>query len=97
MADEGCTSRIVIGNIPHKIAYRTWALENMHEMPAKIKETYPTLPNYTGTQYVFFETAEVREDPGVVEDANGAAADWDDGNNLGAISEDDDSSGSDSD
>ena len=36
----------------------------MHEMPGKIKEAYPGIPNYTGTNYIFYETAKVREDPG---------------------------------
>ena len=31
------TNKITIGNIPHKVAFRTWAADNMYEMSAKIK------------------------------------------------------------
>ena len=31
------TTNLVIGNIPHKVAFRTWAADNMFEMPEKIK------------------------------------------------------------
>ena len=31
------TTNIIIGNIPHKVAFRTWATDNMFEMPEKIK------------------------------------------------------------
>ena len=31
------TSKITIGNIPHKVAFRTWATDNMYEMSDKIK------------------------------------------------------------
>ena len=30
-------SKITIGNIPHKVAFRTWAADNMYEMSDKIK------------------------------------------------------------
>ena len=133
------TNKITIGNIPHKVAFRTWAADNMYEMSAKIKvcwrnnincdknvslfdpimfklvglfeldltvlqietfflfynyqliiqETYPNLPNYGGEKYIYFETKEVREDPGAVEEAtNEKDPIFDDGN----IPEDEDSS-----
>ena len=31
------TTKITIGNIPHKVAFRTWAADNMFEMSGKIK------------------------------------------------------------
>ena len=54
-----------------------------------MQETYPNLPNYGGEKYIYFETKEVREDTGVVEDAtNEKDPIFDDGN----IPEDEDSS-----
>ena len=67
-------------------AYRTWAAENMHEMPGKIKEAYPGIPKYTGTNYIFFETTKVRDDPGVqLEDAK-EDPEFDDGNDSEEVS-----------
>lgn len=60
---------VIIGNIPHKAAYREWASENMYEMSEKVKEAYPDLPNYNGEKYIFYETAKVKEAGEVVEDA----------------------------
>jgi len=59
---------VIIGNIPHKAAYREWATENMYEWREEIKESYPDLPNYNGNKYIFYETAKVRDAP-EVEDA----------------------------
>ena len=54
-----------------------------------LQETYPNLPNYGGEKYIYFETKEVREDTGVVEEAtNEKDPIFDDGN----IPEDEDSS-----
>ena len=92
---KGCTHQITIGNIPHKIAYRTWAEDNMYEMPANVKEIYPTIPNYNGDNYVFFETAKVREDTGDTAGASDEVADWDDGDKPGEESSEDDSFDSD--
>ena len=33
------------------------------------QESYPTIPNYNGEKYIFYETAKVREGGGEIEDA----------------------------
>ena len=91
-------SKITIGNIPHKVAYREWATENMYEMRSKIKEAYPNLPNYNGDHYINYETTKVREGGEVVEDAaNDKDPVFDDGNVPSDSSSEDDSSDSEAD
>ena len=91
-------SKITIGNIPHKVAYREWATENMYEMRPKIKEAYPNLPNYNGDHYINYETTKVREGGEVVEDAaNDKDPVFDDGNVPSDSSSEDDSSDSEAD
>ena len=53
--------KIIIGNIPHKVAFRDWSVENMFEMRPEIREAYQNLPNYNGDEYINYETTRVRE------------------------------------
>jgi len=69
LGDVSARTAVTIGNIPHKSAYTQWAAENMYEMREEIKESYPTIPNYNGEKYIFYETAKVREGGGEIEDA----------------------------
>ena len=53
--------KIIIGNIPHKVAFRDWSVENMFEMRPEIREAYQNLPNYNGDEYINYETTRVRQ------------------------------------
>ena len=43
-----------------------------------MKEFYPTVPNYNGDMYIFFETAKVREVADEDENSDEDIADWND-------------------
>ena len=55
MKDHGAKIPIVIGNIPHRVSFKTFS-QGARQLPDHLSQVYPSLPGYSGLRYVSYTT-----------------------------------------
>ena len=55
MKEHGAKIPIIIGNIPHRVSFKTFS-EGGRKLPEHLTKVYPSLPGYSGLRYVSYTT-----------------------------------------